>query len=158
MVRSIDLASGSISEPFDVGARGGQGDAGVADLVDVRITPDVVATLYTLRVVLTDHKGVMVGGDVIAEEREYKALEPVAGGWVLLSRFASAQDVLADGRSRRTQHTYRLYNLSENGAVIGDPLELEPIAQRLQSMHAVDGWMILSFEDSCLAIQAPPKK
>ena len=155
MVRSIDLATGAMSEPFDVAVKGDEGDAGVAELVNVQMTPDAVAALYTLRVVLTDHQGVMIGGDVIAEEREYKALQAVSDGWVLVSRYGSAQDVLADGRSRRTQHTYRLYSLSGNGALIGDPLELEPIAQRLQMVRAVDGWLILSFEDSCLAIGAP---
>jgi outer membrane protein assembly factor BamB len=155
MVRAIDHLTGGISEPFDVAAVGEQDETSVADLVDVQITPDAVATLYTLRVVLTDEHGVMLGGDVIAEEREYKALESVNKGWVLVSRHGSAQDILADGRSRRTQHTYRLYNLSMNGALIGEALELEPIAQRLQAVRGVDGWLILSFEDSCVAIQAP---
>ena len=62
------------------------------------------------------------------------------------------------GRERRTSHVYRIYRLTDSCALKGEPLELEPITQRLKDAALADGWLLLSFEGQTVAVPAPAKE
>jgi hypothetical protein len=95
--------------------------------------------------------GVMVGADVITDEREYQWLLPAEQCLVLISR-RTLQVIAPEQAGRRTQHIYRIYTLSHNGRVLGDPLELSPLPDRVQNVQLTDGWLLMSTQSDTLAI------
>ncbi len=154
-LRSLDAGSGAISDAFDAPVAG---DWNTTDLVDVKLSGDRLIAQYKQRVICFDAGGTLVGADVIDHEREYKALLQSSDGMVLVSKFSSMQEFLAGGRERRTSHVYRIYRLTDSCALKGEPLELEPITQRLKDAALADGWLLLSFEGQTVAVPAPAKE
>jgi hypothetical protein len=73
---------------------------------------------------------------------------------LLISR-QSVQAQAGEMGGRRMQHVYRIYALSNNGRVLAEPLELQPLPERLFSARLIDGWLLLSTSSDTLQIPMP---
>ncbi|MEE9129961.1 MAG: hypothetical protein V3T84_08065, partial [Phycisphaerales bacterium] len=107
--------------------------------------------MFGERIVRFDASGEVLGADSISDERDYKWLLPTDDRLVLISRSESRQGQ----RRRRTQHTYRLYSLSENCKLMGDSVELPPVSEPFDRAAVIDGWILLSSPSETVAIAAP---
>ena len=56
---------------------------------------------------------------------------------------------------RRTHQIYRVYALSDNCRLIGEVLELPPMAEPLEHAALVDGWLLLSTATGSVAVPMP---
>ena len=97
----------------------------------------------------------MLGADIISDPRDYKWLLPASDRLLLVSRLRSEQIQGEEGR--QTQHTYRLYSLSQNCKLLGEGFQLPSLPQRLERAAVVDGWLLLSTSSSTLAVAGAPK-
>jgi hypothetical protein len=151
-MRSITLADGSVTASFAVP---GHGEWSSKELQDLEGAGDNVYTRYRQRIVQYDPRGVVIGADAITGNRDYAWLLPVENGLILISRFKTEQAIMPDQNGRRTQHTYRIYDLSENCKDRGE-IELHPISQRLFDAAAIDGWLLLSTQTDTMALPMAP--
>ena len=91
-------------------------------------------------------------GTVALEENRW--LLPAQDRLILINSRA-AQSVAGEQGGRRTQQwIYRIYALSENCRVIGEPRELLPLGDRIRHATAIDGWLLFSTQTETLAILA----
>lgn len=150
-LRSVDVVRGTISNPFD---HPGRSDWEPLDLKDVIFAADRVVAHYRQRVVVYDAHGVVIGADVITDNRDYAWVLPAQDRMVLISRL-SVQAQPSELGGRRMQHVYRIYALSNNGRVLAEPLELQPLPERLYSARLIDGWLLLSTSSDTMQIPMP---
>ena len=146
-LRAIKLANGILSDPFALPARRGWEPSVLNRIV---LDDQRVFAMFGERIVRFDASGEVLGADSIADERDYKWLLPTDDRLVLISRSESRQ-----GRRRRTQHTYRLYSLSENCKLMGDSVELPSVPKPYDRAAVIDGWILLSSPSGTVAIAAP---
>ncbi len=151
-LQAIKLSNGTMSDPFALPARGGWDPAGLNELI---VDGQRVFAVFGERVVRFDASGDVLGADIISDERDYKWLLPTDDRLVLISRSDSRQTPVPGQRGRRTQHTYRLYSLSDNCKLIGDAVELAPVSDRFERAAVIDGWLLLSSRSETVAIPAP---
>ena len=133
-------------------ARGGWDPSSLNQLV---VDDERVFAVFGERVVRFDASGDVLGADIISDERDYKWLLPTDDRLVLISQSDSKQTSIQGQRGRRTQHTYRLYTLSDNCKLIGESVELEPVSDRFERAAVIDGWVLLSSRSETVAIPAP---
>jgi outer membrane protein assembly factor BamB len=150
-LRSVNPADGTVSVAFD---QPGRSDWEALDLRNLMFVGDRVVAHYKQRVVVYDMNGVVVGADVITDERDYQWLLPADQCLVLVSR-RTLQVLQPDQSGRRTQHVYRVYALSHNGRALSDALELNPLPDRVQNVQLIDNWLLMSLQDTTLAIPMP---
>ncbi len=146
-LRAIKLANGIMSDPFALPARRGWDPSVLNRIV---LDDRRVFAMFGERIVRFDASGEVLGADSISDERDYKWLLPTDDRLVLISRSESRQ-----GRRRRTQHTYRVYSLSENCKLMGDSVELPPVSEPFDRAAVIDGWILLSSPSETVAIAAP---
>ena len=151
-LRTLKLSNGVMSDPFALPARGGWDPSGLNGLV---VDGQRVFAVFGERVVRFDASGDVLGADIISDERDYKWLLPTDDRLVLISRSDSRQTRVPGQTGRRTEHTYRLYALSDNCKLIGDAVELEAVSQRFERAVVIDGWIVLSSRTLTVAIPAP---
>ncbi len=151
-LRTLKLSNGVMSDPFALPARGGWDPSGLNALV---VDGQRVFALFGERVVRFDASGDVLGADIISDERDYKWLLPTDDRLVLISRSDTSQPTVPGQRGRRTQHTYRLYTLSDNCKLISDAVELERVSERFERAAVIDGWVVLSSRSQTVFIPAP---
>ncbi len=151
-LRAIRPDDGSMTEAFGAPARG---EWDRVDLREVVVDDGRIFGLYGQRVVRFAPDGTVMGADVISDQRNYRWVLPGEERLVLVSLFTSEQ-VLQQGVSRgRTEHTYRLYTLSPDCKLLGEPIQLPPLAERLEAAALVDGRLLLSAGSHTLAVGLP---
>jgi outer membrane protein assembly factor BamB len=151
-LRALRLSDGTISEPFDVPDRG-QWDR--LDLRDLLIDDGRIFAHYGQRIVRFHLSGAVLGADIVSDHRDYRWLLASADRLPLVSRLKREQVIIAGQTGRQTQHTYRLYTLSENCKLIGEAFQLPSLPERLQRAAVIDGWLLLSTPSSTLAVACP---
>ena len=82
-------------------------------------------------------------------------LLPADGRLMLVSRFKTEQVKVPAESRRRTEHTYRVYSLSENCRLIGEAVQLPPLHDRVERVTVIDDWMMLSTPAGILAVALP---
>ncbi len=92
---------------------------------------------------------------MVGAPRDYKWLLPTGDRLVVISRYKSEQVTIPGQSGRQTQHTYRLYALSENCKLMGEVFQLPSLPQRLQQAVVIDGWVFLSTAASTVAVAVP---
>ena len=152
-LRAVNLSNGRMSDRFALPtARGGWDPSSLNQLV---VDDERVFAVFGERVVRFDASGDVLGADIISDQRDYKWLLPTDDRLVLISQSDSKQTSIQGQRGRRTQHTYRLYTLSDNCKLIGESVELEPVSDRFERAAVIDGWVLLSSRSETVAIPAP---
>ena len=146
-LRAIKLTNGILSDPFALPARRGWDPSLLNRIV---LDDQRVFAMFGERIVRFDASGEVLGADSISDERDYKWLLPADDRLVLISRSESRQR-----RRRPTQHTYRVYSLSENCKLMGDAVELPPVSEPFDRAAVIDGWILLSSPSGTVAIAAP---
>ena len=146
-LRAIKLTNGILSDPFALPARRGWDPSLLNRIV---LDDQRVFAMFGERIVRFDASGEVLGADSISDERDYKWLLPADDRLVLISRSESRQR-----RRRPTQHTYRVYSLSENCKLMGDAVELPPVSAPFDRAAVIDGWILLSSPSGTVAIAAP---
>jgi outer membrane protein assembly factor BamB len=150
VLRSVRLGDGRLSPPFDLPERG---EWDRMDLKDLVVAGERIYAQFGQRIVRLSATGKVMGADVISDQpREYKWLLPAADRLVLVNRFRSEQVPVAGEAGRQTQHTYRVYSLSEDCRLLGEGHELTPIVERLERAAAVDGWLLLATGTQTVAL------
>jgi outer membrane protein assembly factor BamB len=151
-LRAFRLADGSRTELFDTP---GRGDWDRMDLRELVIAGGRIFARYGERVVRYSDTGTVLGADAVSDHRDYKWILPAANRLLLVSRYKSEQiNVPAESR-RQTQHTYRVYAISENCRLLGEPVQLGPLADRLAAAAVIDNRLLLSTSSATLAIPLP---
>jgi hypothetical protein len=150
-LRSVDVIRGTVTNAFD---QPGRSDWEPLDLKNVIFAGERIVAHYRQRVVVYDVHGVVVGADVITDNRDYVWVLPAQDRMLLISR-QSVQAQAGEMGGRRMQHVYRIYALSNNGRVLAEPLELQPLPERLFSARLIDGWLLLSTSSDTLQIPMP---
>ena len=148
-IRALQAGDGRLSHPFETLQRG---EWDRFDLRAILTTGSRLFARYGQRIVRFSPGGKLVGADVISEQRDYKWLLPAGDRLLVISRYKSEQ---VPGETRRTQQIYRVYALSDNCRLIGEVLELPPMAETLQHATLVDGWLLLSTATSTVAVPMP---
>ncbi|MHC4140689.1 MAG: hypothetical protein ACYSUF_02005 [Planctomycetota bacterium] len=110
---------------------------------------------YGQRIVRYSDTGTVLGADVVSDHRDYKWLLPAADRMLLVSRFKSEQVMVPAESRRRTQHTYRVYAMSENCGLVGETVQLPPLSERLAAAAVIDNWLVLSTSSETLAVALP---
>ncbi|MCH8164001.1 MAG: PQQ-like beta-propeller repeat protein [Planctomycetes bacterium] len=151
-LRSIRLQDGAMSPPFDTPFQG-VGDR--LDLRDLLIDDGRIFARYGHRIVRFDHQGRILGAEMVGAPRDYKWLLPTGDRLVVISRYKSEQVTNPGLSGRQTQHTYRLYALSENCKLMGEVFQLPSLPQRLTQAVVIDGWVFLSTASSTVAVAVP---
>lgn len=150
VLRTVRLADGQVSEPFDLPERG---EWDRMDLKDLLVVDDRIYAQFRERIVRLSPAGKVMGADVITDQpREYKWLLPASDRLVLVNRSRSEQVPIAGEAGRQTQHTYRVYSLSEDCRLMGEGYELTPLTERLDRAAAIDGWLLLSTDTQTVAL------
>ncbi len=151
-LRAIRPDDGSMTDAFGAPTRG---DWDRVDLREVVVDDGRIFGLYGQRVVRFAPDGTVMGADVISDQRNYRWVLPGADRLILVSLFTSEQ-VLQQGVSRgRTEHTYRLYALSPDCKLLGEPVQLSPLPERLTAAALVDGRLLLSTGSNTLVVGLP---
>ena len=153
-LRSIDLGTGLLSEPFSRPRTAFGGDSSV--LVDLLVNHGKIFAQFADRIVRVSNDGIVLGADAIADERDYRWLLAAADRLVLVSKAGTQQVRDPDRAESKTKHFYRIYVLSENGALMQDGSDLEPLDESIRNAELVDGWLILSTGSATLAVPMPP--
>jgi len=153
-LRTINTASGKLSEPFEMPLRG---EWDPLELRHLFIVGDRLVAHYPQRVVNYDPAtGGVIGADMVSDDRDYRWLLTAADRTLAISgRTEQAPMNEAGGGGRRTQYVYRVYALSENGKVLEDRLDLEPLPERVQHAQLINGWLLLSTNSDTLAVPMP---
>jgi outer membrane protein assembly factor BamB len=153
-LRALDPETGDLGDPF---APPTHGEWDPLDLRAVRVEDGRVYVRYKQRVVRFDDTGAVLGADVVSDDRDYRWLVPTADRLLVLSS-RTEQSLIPDREGRRTQYIYRIYPLSENCKLLGEPLELKPFRQRVDTITAVNGWLLLSTHARTVAIPFPVER
>ena len=148
-IRALAAGDGQLSHPFDTLQRG---EWDRFDLRAILATGGRLFARYGQRIVRFSPSGKLVGADVISEPRDYKWLLPAGDRLLVVSRHKSKPD---PGDMRRTHQIYRVYALSDNCRLIGEVLELPPMAEPLEHAALVDGWLLLSTATGSVAVPMP---
>ncbi len=151
-LRAVGLADGVISDPFDTPEHG---EWDRLDLRELLVDRDRVFARYGERVVRYSPEGKILGADAVSSPRDYRWLLPTADRLVLVNRFKSEQVMVPGEARRQTQHTYRVYGISENCRLTGEGAELPPLPERLETAGVIDGWLLLSTGTETLAVAMP---
>lgn len=138
---SADLDSGVLGEEFNEPMRNEQWDP--YDSRQVIVDRNRVYVLYSQRVVCYSSTGRMLGQDVVVDDRDYRWLLPAAQRLVLISA-DSEQLPAQDQIGKRTQYLYRLYSISANCRLLGNPVDVPEQRSRVERADLVDGWVLLS--------------
>lgn len=186
-LHSVDLRSGSVSEPFETPSRG---EWDPLELRDVLLVNDKIIAQYPQRIVSFDPgTGAVVGSDVISDERDYWRVLPASGTFgtpggsgaagvagasggalpfpqggkidqprlIVVSAHSTQAAIGAQPGMRSTQYVYRIFALSENGKVLGQPYAAPTLGDKVQQAAIIDGWLLLSTQTVTLAIPMPEK-
>jgi hypothetical protein len=151
-LRAFRLGDGTRTELFDAPDRG---EWDRLDLRELLISKGRLFARYGQRIVRYSDTGTVLGADVVSDHRDYKWLLPAADRLLLVSRFKSEQVMIPAESRRRTQHTYRVYAMSENCRLVGETVQLPPLSERLESAAVIDNWLLLSTSSETLAIALP---
>ncbi|MHC4419571.1 MAG: hypothetical protein ACYS1E_03135 [Planctomycetota bacterium] len=81
--------------------------------------------------------------------------EDAAQPMLLVSRFKSEQVMVPAESRRRTEHTYRVYAVSENCGLVDETVQLPPLTERLGAAAVMDNWLLLSTSSETLAVALP---
>lgn len=139
-LRLVDLQGGAVSEQFDVPTRT---EWDPMDLRGVLLTDDRAVVHYRQRVVMYDYKGTVAGYDVVTDDRDYRWLLAAADRFLAISG-KTEQAPVPDQAGRRMQYTYRIYAMSDNGKVLGEPWALQPLGERVQQTMLLNNRLLLS--------------
>ncbi|MHC4963773.1 MAG: outer membrane protein assembly factor BamB family protein [Planctomycetota bacterium] len=146
------LGDGTRTEPFDAP---GRGEWDRLDLRELVISEGRIFARYGQRVVRYSDTGAVLGADVVSDHRDYKWLLPAADRMLLVSRFKSEQVMVPAESRRRTEHTYRVYAVSENCGLVDETVQLPPLTERLGAAAVMDNWLLLSTSSETLAVALP---
>jgi outer membrane protein assembly factor BamB len=150
-LRSLALQTGAMSEPFNRPRSALGGDS--SPLRDVVVSRGRIFAQFYDRIVRVSKDGVELGADAITGDREYRWLLPASDRLVLVSRVGTQQ--VQEQATSRTKHFYHIYSLSENGAIMQEGSDLEPLDDSIREATLVDGWLILSTGPNTLAVPMP---
>lgn len=153
-LRAITLATGDVSDAFRRPRIDFGGDS--AELVDVIVSKGRIFAQFADRIVRVSQEGTVLGADVITDTRDYRWLLPAKDRLVLVSKVGTRQDRDEQRQEITTRHDYRVYCLSENGAVLEEGADIEPLREAITSALLVDGWLMLSTGSFTLAVPMPP--
>jgi outer membrane protein assembly factor BamB len=151
-LRAFRLGDGTRTELFDAPDRG---EWDRLDLRELVISKGRIFARYGQRIVRYSDTGTVLGADVVSDHRDYKWLLPAADRMLLVSRFKSEQVMVPAESRRRTQHTYRVYAMSENCGLVGETVQLPPLSERLAAAAVIDNWLVLSTSSETLAVALP---
>ena len=73
----------------------------------------------------------------------------------MVSRYKSEQVHVPAETRRQTQHTYRVYAISENCRLLGEPVQLGPLTERLAAAAVIDNRLLLSTSSATLVVSLP---
>ncbi|MCP3905511.1 MAG: PQQ-binding-like beta-propeller repeat protein [Planctomycetes bacterium] len=150
---SVALRDGTVSPPFDTAVRG-RWDS--ESLNQLHVVDDLLVARFRDRVVRYHPSGRVLGADIVTDEtREYRALIPARDRLVVVSHHDTRQVEIPDSNQRERQHDYRIYVFTENLALSGEVIDLPPLARRVRTISAVDGWLLLSSAAETLALPMP---
>ena len=151
-LRTVNPREGTVSEPFEAPLHG---EWDPLDLRDVMTVNGMVVAHYPQRVVVFDpDTGAVAGADVVTDERDYHWLVPAADRLVAIST-RSQQIPMGAQPGMRSQYVYRLYSMSHNGKVLGEPDGPVTFGDHVQQVLGLDGWLLLSTQSDTLAIPMP---
>jgi len=156
-LRTINTATGKLSEPFEMPLRG---EWDPLELRHLFLVGDRIVAHYPQRVVNYDPAtGGVIGADMVSDDRDYRWLLTAADRTLAISgRTEQAPMNEAGGGAgggRRTQYVYRVYALSENGKVLEERLDIEPLPERVQYAQLLNGWLLMSTNSDTLAVPMP---
>lgn len=149
-IRAIANESGRIEEPVVVPG----GDWFPNDLQGVLRAPDAWLAHYRDRVLYFDERGRLSGRDAIVEDRNYTHLIPARDRVIVVSHIRRPRSVIPRPGRSPSLFVDRLYVLSTNGMVIGGR-DVESESAPLAATGAVDGWILLSADQTTVAVPAP---
>ncbi len=152
-LRAVALADGAMSDPFEMPEHG---EWDRLDLRQLLVDRDHVFARYGERIVRFGPGGNVLGADAVNTHRDYRWLLPAADRLLLVNRFKSEQVMVPGEARRQTQHTYRVYGLSQNCRLLGEGVELPALPERLETAAVIDGWLMLSTGTETLAVAMPP--
>lgn len=151
-LRSLDIATGALSDSFENPARG---EWETMELLQVIPYHGQALAHYRQRLALFDPTtGAIVGADAIGQNRDFRWIVPL-DSHLLVVDLTSDQVAMGERGARQTRYQYQIHVLSQNGLALRDPFALEPLHDRLQQLHAVDGWLLGSTSAGTLAIRIP---
>ncbi|MHC4303008.1 MAG: outer membrane protein assembly factor BamB family protein [Planctomycetota bacterium] len=151
-LRAFQLGDGTRTDLFDAPDRG---EWDRLDLRELVISEGRIFARYGQRIVRYSDAGTVLGADVVSDHRDYKWLLPAADRMLLVSRFKSEQVMVPAESRRRTEHTYRVYAMSENCRLVGDTVQLPPLSERVEVAAVIDNWLLLSTSSETLAVALP---
>lgn len=173
-LRIVNVRDGSVGDAFETPLRGEWDSSELRHVFLVRAphaagvaggadgSGDRIIAHYPQRVVMYDPaNGAIVGVDVISDDRDFRWLLFAASGdaphdapsRLVLVNSRVQQAPMADQPGRRAQQwVYRLYVLSENGKVLADPVELNPLNERVQFAMLMNQMLLLSTNTETLLI------
>ena len=146
-LRAVRTTDGAISAPFDVPI-GGEWNR--VELEDLHVDDGRLFAHYGQRIVRYDAAGTVLGADMVSDRHDYRWLFVAEDRLVLVSRFK--REIVAGEAGRQAKNIYRLYALSSNCKLLGEPYQLPPLGQRLQRAVLIDGWLLLSTPSQTLAL------
>lgn len=170
-LQTLDVRTGQPDEAFELPDRDVLGRDQLMSAELVGEGPRDVLAHYRQRIVRFGLDGSVRGADVVRDERNFRWLLHGRAGTefdgaavndevlVLINALQPTQGMFAAPGSqrlgRRTQHPYRIYLLSENARILGEPIELPPLPEPIREARLIDGWLLLSLSESSIAAPMP---
>lgn len=149
-IRALANDTGRIDEPVVVPG----GDWFPSDLQGLTRAADAWLAHYRDRVLYFDERGRLSGRDAIVEDRNYTHIIPARDRVIVVSHIRRPRSVIPRPGRSPSLFVDRLYVLSTNGMVIGGR-DVESESAPLAASGAVDGWILLSSDQSTVAVPAP---
>jgi len=153
-LRLIDPRTGRIS---DVLQPAGDGQWQPQELRHVHIANGRLAARYERHVAWFTGDGAFRGRDSIATEENFVFSIPTADRMVAISHVRDP-DAFRDRRRGGAGFVNVVFQLSENGRLLGDAVQVASDHPALHDAEVIDGWILVSLSDSgqTAAIPAPP--
>jgi len=155
-LRTLALADGRLSPPFDLSFRR---DLSPADLREVLPDEHGVATRFRNHMIRFDFDGKLIGMDAISDATDFQWLIPARSSYVVIN--AQVQQVPVNGQAaRRTEYSYLIHFMSDNGRLLGDPYSLprSDLVRRLQDARLIGSTLYLSTRDLTFGIPVSPAR